>query len=377
MDNPESEANEVHDDEQVLVVRDSSYPLSRFSTIYLSHIVKNGIPDKRISLRALPIPPVEVLYHELGFGKGSTLDGKVSNQMTSLFRRVLNIFRKDKFAGDTQLPTQIADWHSPTCFSKFEGLASEFLDRHGAQFWGNEDSNEDRNGVTMAKHQDLIHLLIAQALFQSALLKAKYRKSTVQTCTPTTNPGLPESNPRTSQEMVISPIKSTQRASVDVFGASKVQEASLPAPQDTTLAISPCKPSSVGVSADLSPLARKRPRPSSSEDRPRAAFWYRLVYSRSPYSVEIWKPRKSLHEMSLPELKADLPSEVGRSTRKLVLHLTGPELRLKSSLDLTDEDAFAYVKGQMRMLVEPIVTQHQHKGKNAVFDVEIEVVSDE
>ncbi|KAK7219814.1 hypothetical protein V2G26_007817 [Clonostachys chloroleuca] len=81
--------------------------------------------------------------------------------------------------------------------------------------------------------------------------------------------------------------------------------------------------------------------------------------------------------MSLTELKADLPSEVGRSTRKLVLHLTGPDLCLKSRLDLTDEEAFAYVKGQMRMLVEPIVAQYQQKGKNAVFDVEIEVMSDE
>ncbi|CAH0023753.1 unnamed protein product [Clonostachys rhizophaga] len=382
MDDPEQEAKEA-DDEQVLVIKGSSYPLSRFSANYLSHIIKKDVPDKRIFLRSLPIPPIEVLYHELGFGKERALDGTLSSHVhRSAFRMVLQIFRKDRFTGDSQVPTQIADWHSPTCFSKFEGLASEFLDRYGIQFWGNGDSKEVRNGMTMAKHQDLIHFLIAQILFRSVVTGKTYRKSSVTTCNPATNPGLPESNLSTSQEMVLSPRKLTQRPSGDVFGASKVQEGSQPAPQDTTLAISPRKPSTVAASANPSPLARKRPRPSSTEDRPddhrpRAAFWYRVVYSRSPYSVEIWKPRKSLHDMSLSELKADLPSEVGSSTRKLVLHLTGPDLCLKSRLDLTDEEAFAYVKGQMRMLVEPIVAQYQQKNKNAVFDVEIEVMSDE
>ncbi|CAI6096033.1 unnamed protein product [Clonostachys chloroleuca] len=382
MDDPEKEAEGV-DDEQVLVVRDSSYPLSRFSAKYLSQIIRKDVSDKRVYLRSLPIPRIEILYHELGFGKESALDGTLPDHVRrNAFRSALKMFRKNIFTGGTQLPTQIADWHSSTCLLKFEGFASEFLDRHGAQFWGDEDSNEDRNGITIAKHQDLIHFLVTQILFQSALNKKTFGKSSVKTCSPTPNPGLPESNLGKSQEMVLSPSKSAQRPGGDGLGASKVQETSQPPFYDTALAISPRKPSTVGASANLSPLARKRPRPSSTEDRsdaprPRAAFWYRIVYSRIPYSVEIWKPRKNLHFMSLTELKADLPSEVGRSTRKLVLHLTGPDLCLKSRLDLTDEEAFAYVKGQMRMLVEPIVAQYQQKGKNAVFDVEIEVMSDE
>ncbi|KAK7219815.1 hypothetical protein V2G26_007818 [Clonostachys chloroleuca] len=226
MDDPEKEAKGV-DDEQVLVVRDSSYPLSRFSAKYLSQIIRKDVSDKRVFLRSLPIPRIEILYHELGFGKESALDGTLPDHV----RR--NAFRN----------------------------------RHGAQFWGDEDSNEDRNGITIAKHQDLIHFLVTQILFQSALNKKTFGKSSVKTCSPTPNPGLPESNLRKSQEMLLSPSKSAQRPGGDGLGASKVQEASQPPFYDTALATSPCKPSTVGASANLSPLARKRPRPSSTEDR--------------------------------------------------------------------------------------------------------------
>lgn len=155
MDDPEKEAKGV-DDEQVLVVRDSSYPLSRFSAKYLSQIIRKDVSDKRVFLRSLPIPRIEILYHELGFGKESALDGTLPDHVRrNAFRSALKMFRKNIFTGGTQLPTQIADWHSSTCLLKFEGFASEFLDRHGAQFWGDEDSNEDRNGITIAKHQDL------------------------------------------------------------------------------------------------------------------------------------------------------------------------------------------------------------------------------
>ncbi|VUC36281.1 unnamed protein product [Clonostachys rosea] len=380
MSDPEKETKEA-EDEQVLVVGDSSYPLSRFSANYLRQILKKDVRDKCISLRSLPMPSIETLYHELGFGKDRALDGTLSDHVRrSSFRQALQSFRKNKFTADFELPSQLADWHSPTCLSRFEGFATEFLDQYGLQFWANDDSTPVK--LTLANHEAFIHFSVTQILFQSALQRQKTsRKSSMNASQTTSNPGTLESNAKTSQQIVLSPRKPAQRPSGDASEDSKISEASHLPSQDTTLAISPRKPSIVGASANLSPLTRKRSRSFNNENRPdahrpRAAFWYRVVYSRSPYSVEIWKPRKSLHEMSLSELKADLPSEVGLSTRKLVLHLTGPDLCLKSSLDLADEDAFAYVKAQMRMLVEPIVAQYQQNGKDAVFDVEIEVLSE-